>query len=52
MSVFQAFHKVIAHFIHNKPSINGGFAIQQNTSIAESEEEEEEEEIIYFPIYI
>ena len=27
---------MIAHFIHNKPSINEGFAIQQNTSIAQS----------------
>ena len=35
---FQAFHKAIAHFIHNKPSINGEFAIQQNTSIAQSKE--------------
>ena len=38
MSVFQAFHKVIAHFIHNKSSISGGFAIRQNTNIAPSKE--------------
>ena len=38
MSVFQAFHKVIAHFIHSKPSINGRLTIQQNTSISQSKE--------------
>ena len=36
--LFQAFHKVIAYFIHSKPNINGGFTIQQNTNIAQSKE--------------